>query len=70
MASRKCASACESNVILRSEAIASAWEAAEKAITVDPTEPLARVMVEGPDADWIHARADELARQIAAEIGA
>jgi phosphoglucosamine mutase len=34
------------------------------------TEPLARVMVEGPDAAWIQARAQELAEVIAREIGA
>lgn len=34
------------------------------------TEPLARVMVEGPDAGWIQARAQDLAEAIAREIGA
>ncbi len=34
------------------------------------TEPLARVMVEGPDEEWIRARASELAAAIAQEIGA
>jgi phosphoglucosamine mutase len=34
------------------------------------TEPLARVMVEGPDLDRIRSQAQELARLIAAEIGA
>ncbi len=33
------------------------------------TEPLARVMVEGPDADWIQARAHELADLLARELG-
>jgi phosphoglucosamine mutase len=33
------------------------------------TEPLARVMIEGPDAAWIHARAQELAELIGAELG-
>jgi len=33
------------------------------------TEPLARVMVEGPDAAWIQARAEELAKVIGREIG-
>ena len=34
------------------------------------TEPLARVMVEGPDEQWIRARAQELAALIAGELGA
>jgi phosphoglucosamine mutase len=34
------------------------------------TEPLARVMVEGPDGDWIRERAGELAALITNEIGA
>ena len=33
------------------------------------TEPLARVMVEGPDETWIRERATELAELVAAEIG-
>jgi len=33
------------------------------------TENLARVMVEGPDAEWIEAKANELAELIAREIG-
>ncbi|MEW6071121.1 MAG: phosphoglucosamine mutase [Planctomycetota bacterium] len=33
------------------------------------TEPLARVMVEGPDEEWIRARARELAALIASQIG-
>ncbi len=32
------------------------------------TEPLVRVMVEGPDADWIRERAEELARLVPDEI--
>jgi phosphoglucosamine mutase len=32
------------------------------------TEPLARVMVEGPDAAWIQARAEELAERIQREL--
>ena len=34
------------------------------------TEPLARVMVEGPDEDWIRTQAQEIANLIATEIGA
>jgi phosphoglucosamine mutase len=34
------------------------------------TESLARVMVEGPDAQWIQARAQELAHAIGRELGA
>jgi phosphoglucosamine mutase len=34
------------------------------------TEPLARVMIEGPDGDRIHGMAEELARLIHAAIGA
>jgi phosphomannomutase len=34
------------------------------------TEPLARVMVEGPDLERIRSQAQEIARLIAAEIGA
>jgi phosphoglucosamine mutase len=34
------------------------------------TEPLARIMVEGPQEEWIRAQAQELASRIAKEIGA
>jgi phosphoglucosamine mutase len=34
------------------------------------TEPLARIMVEGPDEEWIRTRAQELANLIVQEIGA
>ena len=33
------------------------------------TEPLARIMVEGPDEDWIRKRAQKLSQLIAKEIG-
>jgi len=34
------------------------------------TEPLARIMVEGPDEEWIRAQAQEIANRIQKEIGA
>jgi phosphomannomutase len=33
------------------------------------TEPLARVMVEGPDMDQVRAAADRIAAEIQAELG-
>lgn len=59
-------------------AVAEAVQAVEEELGEDGrvllrysgTEDLARVMVEGADADWIGARAQELADLIAREIGA